>query len=214
MSALETASLAETANVDQASLDRARAFQQSRFDLATGRGAGEGAAGVELYSVAAAKRANAAMSLAAEELIEAAKIKGDLPKNAEVSEENLRAGGVPGGVAGGLADAFSASNLQSGRLQEDELLRGFGTNGGEEYLSYMQTSEALVIEGGTAWEEWKASMTAKLEKIQGSDGSWTGHHCITSTVFSTSAVLQTLTADRDRNLLVNAAKLTTSTGRK
>jgi len=212
-SALEMATVAATV-VDPASLERARAFQQGQFDAATGRGSGEGAAGVELYSVASAKRANAAMSRAAKELIEAARVKGDLPENAEVNEENLRASGVPGGVAGGLADAYRASDLQSGRLQEDELLRGFGTNGGEEYLSYMQTSEALVIEGGDAWDEWKASMFAKLEKIQGPDGSWTGHHCITSPVFSTAAVLQTLTADRDTELLVEAAKLTTGTGEK
>jgi len=38
----------------------------------------------------------------------------DLPEDAEVNEENLRASGVPGGVAGGLAAAFSASDLQVG----------------------------------------------------------------------------------------------------
>jgi hypothetical protein len=121
---------------------------------------------------------------------------------------------VPGGVAGGLAAAYSASDVQSGRLQEEELLRGFGTNGGEEFLSYMQTSEALVIEGGAAWGEWKASMLARLGKVQSPDGSWTGHHCITSPVFSTSAVLQTLTADRDAELLIEAARLTTKTGQE
>ncbi len=211
-SALEMASTAESISVDKGSLERAREFQQRQFDVATGRGSGEGAAGVELYSVAASKRATAAKSRAARELIEAAKVKGDLPEDAEVNKENLVASGVPGGVAGGLADAYRASDLQSGRLQEDEVLRGFGTNGGEEYLSYMQTSEALVIEGGEAWDEWKGSMFSKLEKIQSPDGSWTGHHCITSPVFSTSAVLQTLTADRDRELLVEAARLTTRTG--
>ena len=87
---------------------------------------------------------------------------GDLPEDAEVNEENLRASGVPRGVAGGLAAAFSASDLQSGRLQEDELLRGFGTNGGEEYLSYMQTSEALAIEGGDAWDEMRPNRVSAL----------------------------------------------------
>ncbi len=211
-SALEMASVAESVAVDATSLDRARKFQQGQFDSATGAGSGEGAAGVELYSIASAKRANAAMSRAASELIEAAKVKGDLPGDAEVSEENLRAAGVPAGVAGGLADAFHESDLQSGRLQEEKLLQGFGTNGGEEFLSYMQTSEALVIEGGAAWDEWKASMLARLSNIQSPDGSWTGHHCITSPVFSTSAVLQTLTADRDAELLVEAAKLTSKPG--
>jgi hypothetical protein len=213
-SALEMAALAEAASVDGDALERARAFGQGQFDVGTGRGSGEGAAGVELYSVASAKRASAAQSRAAKDAIVEAKSRGDLPENAEVNEENLRAAGVAGGVAGGLASASYASDLQSHRLREDDVLRGFGSNGGEEYLSYMQTSEALVIEGGGGWEEWRKSILSRLEDIQSPEGSWTGHHCITSPVFSTAAVLQAVTADRDAELLVEAAKITTETGRR
>jgi hypothetical protein len=40
-----------------------------------------------------------------------------------------------------------------------------------------------------------------MAKIQIANGSWTGHHCITSPVFCTAAVIQCLTADRDEELL-------------
>ena len=200
-SALEMASVADT-DVNPDSLNRARDYQKGRFDVASGRASAEGVAGVELYSLASAKRANAARARYAMSAIEEAKAKGDLPDDAAVNEENLNAAGVPAGVVGGLAESFREADLQGDRLANDDaLLRGFGSNGGEEYLSYLQMSEALVIEGGDEWLQWKEKMHRKLEKIQSPDGSWTGHHCITSPVFSTSAVVQTLTADLDEELL-------------
>ena len=206
-SALEMASVAET-DVNPESLNRARDYQKGRFDVASGRASGEGVAGVELYSLASAKRANAARARYAMSAIEEAKAKGDLPDDAAVNEENLNAAGVPAGVVGGLVESFREADLQGDRLANDDaLLRGFGSNGGEEYLSYLQMSEALVIEGGDEWLQWKEKMHRKLEKIQSPDGSWTGHHCITSPVFSTSAVVQTLTADLDEELLRKAATL-------
>jgi hypothetical protein len=80
-------------------------------------------------------------------------------------------------------------------------LSGFGNNGGEEFLSYMLTSESLVLQGGDAWPKWKQKMHTRMAKIQIANGSWTGHHCITSPVFCTAAVVQCLTADRDEELL-------------
>jgi hypothetical protein len=44
-------------------------------------------------------------------------------------------------------------------------------------------------------------MSNRLERVQNADGSWSGHHCITSPVFSTAAVLMTLTADRGLELV-------------
>ncbi len=80
------------------------------------------------------------------------------------------------------------------------MLAGFGNNGGEEFLSYMLTSEALVVTGGEPWTKWTDKMHERLAKIQNPDGSWSGHHCITSPVFCTAGVLLCLTADRDAQL--------------
>lgn len=83
-----------------------------------------------------------------------------------------------------------------GRLEDPSFVAGFGSNGGEEFLSYMNIGESLVVEGGEGWKSWDVSMTANLKRVQNEDGSWTGHHCITGRTFVTSTALLTLMADR------------------
>jgi hypothetical protein len=74
--------------------------------------------------------------------------------------------------------------------------QGFGSNGGEEFLSYLNISETLLAKGGQEWEDWDRSMTENLERIQNADGSWSGHHCITGRTFCTATALLVLMADR------------------
>ena len=69
-------------------------------------------------------------------------------------------------------------------------------NGGEEFLSYMNIGEALVVKGGKEWQAWDKSMTDNLTRIQDKDGSWSGHHCITGKTFCTATALLVLMADR------------------
>jgi hypothetical protein len=82
------------------------------------------------------------------------------------------------------------------RLGDRSFVAGFGSNGGEEFLSYMNIAESLVVKGGDEWKRWDASMTQNLNRIQNDDGSWTGHHCITGRTFCTSTALLVLMADR------------------
>jgi hypothetical protein len=90
----------------------------------------------------------------------------------------------------------SARGAVVDRLDDAAFLAGFGSNGGEEFLSYMNISEGLVVEGGEAWRDWDEQITANLERIQNADGSWSGHHCITGRTFCTSTALLVLMADR------------------
>lgn len=83
-----------------------------------------------------------------------------------------------------------------GRIADPAFVSGFGSNGGEEFLSYMNISESLVVQGGEAWREWDAAMSGNLARIQNQDGSWSGHHCITGRNFCTAAALLVLLADR------------------
>ncbi len=85
-------------------------------------------------------------------------------------------------------------------------MAGFGNNGGEEFLSYMLASESMVILGEKDWNQWYDRMSGRLSKVQNPDGSWSGHHCITSPVFCTAAVVQTMTADHDAEMLTRLAK--------
>jgi len=82
------------------------------------------------------------------------------------------------------------------RLDDTQFIQGFGSNGGEEFLSYMNIGEALVVNGGPEWEKWDKQITENLNRIQNEDGSWTGHHCITGRTFCSAAAILVLTTDR------------------
>jgi hypothetical protein len=81
-------------------------------------------------------------------------------------------------------------------VKNESFVAGFGNNGGEEFLSFLNISETLLVKGGKAWEEWDARMVKGLEKAQDKDGSWQGHHCITGKTFCTAGALLVLMADR------------------
>jgi hypothetical protein len=88
-----------------------------------------------------------------------------------------------------------AAHLAS-QLSDGTFVAGFGSNGGEEFLSYMSISEALLVKGGKQWEDWDKQMTAGITRVQDKDGGWSGQHCITGRTFCTAAALLVLMADR------------------
>jgi hypothetical protein len=98
------------------------------------------------------------------------------------------------------AEAEKALDKQTadlaGQLADARFVAGFGSNGGEEFLSYMSISEALLVKGGKEWEAWDEKMTAGLTRAQDKDGGWSGQHCITGRTFCTAAALLVLMADR------------------
>ena len=72
--------------------------------------------------------------------------------------------------------------------------RTFGSAGGEEYLTFHYLTEMLMQMGGDNWVRWYPTVRDKLIDVQNRDGSWTGHHCITSRTFSTACALMVLSA--------------------
>ncbi|MBX3431892.1 MAG: hypothetical protein KF847_00965 [Pirellulales bacterium] len=211
-SALELAA-AGGKQVDKDVLQKARDYQKGNYDSDSGRTESSAAAGVDLYAFNGAFRGNAADAAAAEQVVERAKAEGKVAASAPVSEESIRQSGVTDEVqVRRLAAAAVQNRSQIDRLNDEKLLAGFGNNGGEEFLSYLMTSETLVIAGGEKFAEWQKKMEERLAKIQNNDGSWAGHHCITSPVFCTAAVVQCLTTDRDREFLVAMAERTAGGG--
>jgi hypothetical protein len=101
-----------------------------------------------------------------------------------------------------LSGAYEQNKSAQKMLSDESVMAGFGNNGGEEYLSYMMTAESMVITRDAEYDAWFQNMSRRLGKIQERNGSWSGHHCITSPVFCTAAVIMTLTADRDADALV------------
>jgi len=80
--------------------------------------------------------------------------------------------------------------------RQANFVNGFGSNGGEEFVSFMNIAEAMHTKGGEPWNEWQARMDGMLKGAQHNDGSWSGQHCITGRTFCTSTALLTLTTDR------------------
>jgi hypothetical protein len=70
--------------------------------------------------------------------------------------------------------------------------RPFQYAGGEEFLSFYLVTECLLKEGDPSWQAWYPAVSGNLINIQNTDGSWTGHHCITARTFCTAAALLTL----------------------
>lgn len=165
-----------------------------RLSAVSSASSGKADAGVELYSLSAnASRVqdtvntNLARKTTAESVLKSAtaddsakdKARSDLKEVAEAEKANEQ-----------------ANKQVVASLGNERFLRGFGNNGGEEFLSYMNLSETLLAQGGEAWEKWDRQVCETVTKVQNEDGSWSGHHCITGRTFCTAAALLTMMADR------------------
>ncbi|MCB9780978.1 MAG: hypothetical protein H6742_20585 [Alphaproteobacteria bacterium] len=146
-------------------IERADRWQDGLYDETAGAFGAEGSAGVGLYSVASNMR----------------------------MDKEQRDRGV---VGAGKAEA-KAREMVSGS-SADALISGFGSVGGEEMLSYMMISDTLAENADEGhiqeWEQWDGKIGGWLSSIQNTDGSWAGHHCITSRTFVTATALITLGA--------------------
>jgi len=85
----------------------------------------------------------------------------------------------------------------SAKLSDAKFVEGFGSIGGEEFFSYLNINDSLKRTGGKEWSDWHSKITQKILKLQNSDGTWAGHHCITGRVAVTSAAILNLTSDRE-----------------
>ncbi len=194
--ALELGDLAGR-SVSEDQLEKSRAYQRTNVNAATGEVTSDASAGVALYGGAGGQRGAAKDSNEAELAIKFAIEAGKLPKDAKVTEENLKVAGFKQEQAAQKAQAWSQNEAMTRKLDDENYLSGFGNNGGEEFISFMMISESMVITGGKKWDDWTGKLHTMFEKIQNKDGSWNGHHCITSPVVCTAAALLCLTADRD-----------------
>jgi hypothetical protein len=199
--ALESAQHAG-AEVDDKALERARAFQKGNFNANTGSVATDAAAGVTLYAVSGSTRSSAKEARLAEETMERAKHEGKVDQAAPMSADQLQQAGMGRDEAEKAATAYQVYNAAKLRAQDADVISGFGNNGGEEFLSYLQTGESLIINKDNAWKNWYGATTARLVGIQNNEGSWNGHHCITSPVFCTATALLILSVNNDIEALV------------
>ncbi|MGK0386862.1 MAG: hypothetical protein ACI849_001481 [Patiriisocius sp.] len=194
-SALEAAQ-SVGAEVDEEVLERSRAYQKSNYNNESGNVNTEDGAGVLLYTVSGSVRATAKDARKAENAIQRAKDKG-LLEDGVVTTENLTIAGYSESEAIGYATSYNVYQSAKKTAQREDVLNGFGNNGGEEFLSFLQTGESLAVHQDKDWKRWYDDMTGRILKIQNQDGSWNGHHCITSPVFCTATSLLLLTIEND-----------------
>lgn len=194
--ALETAK-DKGLEVDEAKLEKSKSYQKSNYDVSTNNVTTEDAAGVVLYSVSGTSRASAKEARRAREAIEKAKQENKLEKSAPVSIENLKKAGMSESEALRYGSAYKINSAASEQAQLDNVMNGFGSNGGEEFLSYLQTGEGMIMGKNMSWKNWYDNISGRLVRIQNNDGSWNGHHCITSPVFCTATSLLILAINND-----------------
>jgi hypothetical protein len=203
--ALESA-LDKGADVDRKLLEKSRDFQKGNYDPETGNTKTELGAGIVLYSVSGSSRASAVEARQAQEAIDRAVSEGKLQRNAPVSAETLQQSGMSRDEALRYATSYKVYQSAKGKAQESDVMSGFGNNGGEEFLSYLQTGESMVIGNDAGWTSWYDNMSGRLLAIQNQDGSWNGHHCITSPVFCTATCLLILAITNDIDKLSKTGK--------
>ena len=57
----------------------------------------------------------------------------------------------------------------------------------------------LASAGGEEWKKWSSDTSKKILNLQNSDGTWSGHHCITGRVATTSAAILNLITNREQS---------------
>ena len=194
--ALETAK-DKGIKVNEEKLNNARNYQKKNYDVKSNKIVTGDAAGVMLYSISGTSRASAKEARVAKDKIAKAKREGTLSESAPVTTENLVKSGMSDSEAMRYGAAYEINQAAKQQAQRNDVMDGFGSNGGEEFLSYLQTGEGMIISKDQEWKKWYDNITGRLVRIQNNDGSWNGHHCITSPVFCTATSLLILSVNND-----------------
>ncbi|MHC5056345.1 MAG: prenyltransferase/squalene oxidase repeat-containing protein [Planctomycetota bacterium] len=174
--------------------ERLEADGQAQFDVGGGDFAKGRSAGVDLYASAASLSQMQDSDNTNADMRPGLVAKLGAPETAPDEKATIRK--TLKRYDDNLTRMEAAQTAIVAKLDDKSFIAGFGSNGGEEFLSYMNIGESLVVKGGETWEKWDKDITANLNRIQNKDGSWTGHHCITGRTFCTSASLLVLMTDR------------------
>ncbi len=159
-------------------------------------GAGPGAAGVPLYAKGqAGTNLQDVVNSANADAAKAKDVIAD-PKAPQAKKDEAR-------KTLETADKLNTDNNEFQRglakdAKDGRFVAGFGSNGGEEFLSFLNLSETMLVRGGKDWDDWDGKMQESLPKAQDKNGSWSGHHCITGKTFCTASALLVLLADRTK----------------
>ncbi len=193
--------------VDGDVLEKAQDYQKGNYDAKTGNVNTDLGAGVVLYSVSSSVRNTSVDAKKVKEDLKRAEKEGKIESsNTEVTPETLREIGYNDAEAEKYSTAYNVYNAAKVTAQQERVVNGFGSNGGEEFLSFLQTGESMIINKDAGWKDWYENVSGKLVSIQNEDGSWNGHHCITSPVFCTATSLLILSVNNDVEKLMKVGE--------
>lgn len=200
-SGLEMASKNKDIKVDKAKIQQAREYQKSNYNPESESAKTEDGAGIMLYAVSSSVRNSAEEAKEVNQLFKKAKAEGKIERDAVLNEQNLERLGY----SKEKAKSYDVANkvYQSAKVtaMKEDVLSGFGNNGGEEFLSFLQTGESMIVNQDDDWKKWYDNIGGRMMQIQNADGSWNGHHCITSPAFCTATCLMILSVENDINTL-------------
>jgi sulfur transfer complex TusBCD TusB component (DsrH family) len=183
--------------VNEETLQQSRNYQKSNYSVEDASGSTTDGAGVMLYSVSSSSRASATEAKRAKKEIQVAKDSGILPDTATVNVQNLQTLGYSYSNASNMDVANSVYESSKVVATQDQVMAGFGNNGGEEFLSFLQTGEGMIVAEDMEWKGWYEKVSQRMIDIQENNGSWRGHHCITSPVFCTASAVLILSINND-----------------
>ncbi len=179
--------------VDAEKLEKTAQHAKDTFEQWV-KGVGQNNAGVELYSAAAAisamqdavnthrfMRTTSQSTLRSAEAT--ARAKEEAKKQLARLTEHEKA----------LQEAL---RVMAKKSLDGNFVRGFGSDGGEEFISFALIGEALLANGLKEFIEWDKGMTNRLVNSQNGNGSWSGKHCISGETFCTATACMTMTTDR------------------
>lgn len=180
------------ADMDKAKLDRSREYQMKDPGAKINAGAG-----ILLYSVSGTVKTSSKDVKNVHFALNKAKKNGTLHKKDTVSVDNLKKIGYNHAEAMKQYTAYEVYKAAKSMAMQPHVQRGFGNNGGEEYLSFLQIGEGMITGYDHDWKVWYDNTAGGLLKLQNKDGSWNGSHCITSSVFCTASCILILSVDND-----------------
>ena len=157
--------------VDMTCLTKVEEYTKGNFDREKKSFKGEAGAGVELY-------------VAAQSLEQASRAQTAAPA------------ATPAELAVVDAPRKELRDAAKEKLGAANFVAGFGSMGGEEFVSYLNISDSLLRAGGKEWADWNGKIKERLVKLQNQDGTWAGHHCITGRVACTASAVMTILAER------------------
>lgn len=191
--------------VDSTVLERSKSYQNGNFDTATKSAVTGKAAGVMLYAFSSTTRSSAKEARKAKDILSKAKKAGRVREEEGLNEITLSRAGLAPAEAKKLTTAYLINENTRQQATRSDVMEGFGSNGGEEIISYLMTGESILMQGNASeWKKWYDAMSKQMIGIQQPDGHWQGHHCITSPVFCTAAALLVLSINNDWNSTAKA----------